>query len=67
MLREYLLALDQVTERIKRLDCEIEELAKLSKLAPVIVALQAMRGVKLITAVAIAAEAGDLTRFTGAR
>ncbi len=36
-------------------------------MAPVVEALQAMRGVALITAVGVVAEVGDLTRFTNPR
>jgi len=36
-------------------------------LKPVVVALQAVRGIDLITAVTIIAEIGDLTRFSSAR
>jgi len=36
-------------------------------MAPVVAALQAMRGVALIVAVTVVAEVGDFRRFTNAR
>lgn len=65
-LREDLKALRDAEERVERLEQEIAEIYPTSKLAPMIDALQALRGVSLITAAGIVGEAGDLTRFQSA-
>jgi transposase len=67
VLREYLLAVDQATDRLGRLEAKLAELAKTCTQAPLITALQALRGVALITATTLAAEVGDLRRFPRAR
>ena len=51
------------TERLQRLEQELHAQAKTWRLAPVVKALQALRGVQLTVAVTIVAELGDLTRF----
>jgi transposase len=63
VLREYLRALDEVTDRIGRLDGEIALMAQECPQAPVIRALGAFRGIGLTTAVTIVAELGDISRF----
>lgn len=65
--QEYLHSLDEIEQRIKRLDQEIHEQAMNSVQAPVIEALQTLRGVKEITAVTLAVEVGDFGRFATAR
>ncbi len=42
---------------------EIEALVPARSMAPVVAAVQAMRGMELITAVTLIAEVGDLRRF----
>ena len=49
-LREYLHAIDEIQGRIVRLETEIHQVAETCERAPVIRALQAMRGVQEITA-----------------
>lgn len=66
VLREYIFALESTEAMINRLDLEIADLYKKTKLAPFIDGLQSLRGVGLITAATVVAEAGDLTRFTSA-
>lgn len=66
-LASYLLALDQATARINQLTQDIEDLVETWALAPLVKALQALRGVKLVTAVTLAAEIGDFARFARAR
>ena len=66
VLEELLLAERQVQERIDRIEAAIRAAVTQWTLAPVVIALQAMRGVDVITAVTIMAEVGDLGRFTGA-
>ena len=66
VLRDYVQALQDATERVDRLTCDIQELVETSTLAPLVTALQAMRGVATISSVVIAAEIGDLRRFDSA-
>jgi transposase len=63
VLEEYLMAITQATERIERLETHIATLAASWRMKPVVEALQGLRGVQLLTAVALAAELGDLSRF----
>lgn len=51
----------------KRLLRQIEDLAQNWSQAPVVAALQAMRGVAFIVAVTLVAEVGDFTRFPNPR
>jgi len=64
---EYRQVIDEADARIARYDHAITAAAAKSPHAKVIAALQAMRGVQLITAATIVAEVGDLTRFESAR
>lgn len=64
VLREYLHALDEAEAMVERLEAEVAELARTVDQAPVIAALQALRGVGLVTAATVVAEVGELTRFT---
>ncbi len=61
--QEYVTAIDEAAERVARLTNQIEELLPSWRMSPVVSALQAMRGIALITAVCMVAEVGDLTRF----
>lgn len=63
VLGEYIHAIDEVSQRMQRFDGKLEQLAQTCPHAPVIAALQALRGVKMLTAVTWVAELGDLTRF----
>ena len=51
---EYLKAIDEVESRIERLDKEIEAFAEISEQAPVIRALQSLKGVRVHTAATVA-------------
>ena len=62
-LQEYRDAIDETEQRIDRLTEQLRQLAPTWRWAPVVAALQALRGVSFITAVALVAELGDLTRF----
>jgi transposase len=64
---EYRHNLEEVTQRIARLENELATLAGSSPHARTIAALQAMRGIKLITAVTLVSEIGDITRFQAPR
>ena len=54
-------------ERLDRLEQRIEEFLPSWSLAPLVEALQALRGVDLIVAVTFVAEIGDLRRFDSPR
>ncbi len=49
--------------RLERLDNELEYRVKQWRYYPVVKAIQAMRGIRLLVAVGLIAELGDLTRF----
>ena len=65
--QEYVTAIDEAAQRVERLTKQITELLPSWRMSPVVTALQAMRGVALITAVCMVAEVGDLTRFDNPR
>jgi transposase len=62
-LQEYRDAIDETERRIERLTEQLRQLAPTWRWAPVVAALQALRGVSFITAIGLVAELGDLTRF----
>jgi len=66
VLTDYLHTVEQAAERVEQLTRDIEELVESWSLAPLVKSLQALRGVQLVTAVIIAAELGDLSRFKSA-
>lgn len=63
VFQEYVRAVNEHTERLQRLEQELQEQGKSWRLNPVVEALQALRGVQFIVAVTTVAELGDLTRF----
>ena len=63
VLADYIRAVKEATARLERLEKDIEESVKTWTLAPLVKAFQALRGVRLITAVILAAEIGDFLRF----
>ncbi len=67
VLEDYIQAVEDAEARRDRLTGEIAVWAKSWSLAPVVEALQALRGVALINAVTLLAEIGDLTRFSSPR
>jgi transposase len=66
-LQEMIEAVRTSKERVLRLEAAIEEFVPQWSLAPVVQALQALRGVDLIVAVTFATEIGDLSRFENPR
>jgi len=66
-LQEYVHAIQERLERVQRLTLQIQELVQYWQLAPMVKALQSLRGVSLIVAATTVAELGDLTRFDSAR
>ena len=67
VLQDYIHVVEDAETRRDRLTGQIEELLRDWSMAPVIEALQAMRGIALVVAVTLVAEAGDLTRFDNPR
>src|SRR5215475_9958105 len=67
VFQEYVRAVTEHTERLQRLEQELHERVKTWRLAPVVEALQALRGVQFTGAVTTVAELGDLTRFAHPR
>ena len=67
VLQDYIHAVEDAEARRDRLTGQIEELLGDWSMAPVVEALQAMRGVALVVAVTLVAEVGDLTRFDNPR
>jgi len=63
VFQEYVRAITEHTERLQRLDEELQERVKTWRLHPVVAALQALRGIQFTVAVTTVAEIGDLTRF----
>jgi transposase len=67
VLQEQLDAIEEAERRRDRLEAQIRELVPGWSLAPVVAALQAMRGVAFLSAVVLAAEVGDFRRFANPR
>jgi transposase len=63
VLEDYLKTVEDLAERVDRLTAQLERLVQDTALAPLVQALQAFRGISVVSAVTIAAEAGDLRRF----
>ena len=64
---EYIRAVDEHAERLGRVEDQIREFLPAWRLAPLVDAYQALRGVQLTTAVTAVAELGDITRFDSPR
>lgn len=67
VLDDYLARVYEATARVDRLTAKLDELVSESEMAPLVTALQALRGVALITAATLAVELGDMRRFRRAR
>ncbi|WP_338449986.1 IS110 family transposase [Niallia oryzisoli] len=67
VFKEYLHHLYEIEQRIKRLEEEIQVQATEGVHAPMIQALQALRGVAIITATSLVAEIGSFRRFISAK
>ena len=66
-LQEYLNAIEENHVRVERLTQSIADLVPSWRFYPVVRALMAFRGVRLIVAATVLAELGDLNRFTSAK
>jgi len=67
ILEEMLLQIASLLDRIDRYNDMIEAQVESWRWKPVVMALQAMRGIKLLTATVIVAELGDIRRFDSVR
>ena len=67
VFQEYVRAIDEHVERLRRIEEHIAEVLPTWRLRPVVEAFQALRGVQQITALTVAAELGDITRFDNPR
>jgi transposase len=63
VLDDYLKTVEDLRERVDRLTSSIVELVETWSRRPLVKALQALRGVNVISAVVLAAELGDIARF----
>jgi transposase len=64
---EYLLSLEQATERVRRFWTHVEECSRDPQVAELVGRLRALRGVDTITAMTLITEPTDLRRFESAR
>jgi transposase len=67
VFQEYVRAVNEHTERLGRLERELQDQVQSWRLYPVVEALQALRGIQFTMAVTTVAELGDLTRFDNPR
>ena len=67
VFQESVRAVSEHTERLQRLEAELPALVQSWRWAPVVEAIQALRGVQFIAAVTLIAELGELTRFENPR
>ena len=66
-LQEYVKAVEEATLRVIRITEHIRHLVAHWERLPLVQALQALRGMQLVTAATLVAELGDLSRFTSPR
>jgi transposase len=67
VLEDYIAAVEAAEARRDRLTAQIEAMLPDWTLAPVVAALQTMRGMALVNAATLIAELGDLSRFSNPR
>jgi transposase len=67
VLEDYIAAVEAAEARRDRLTAQIEAMLPDWMLAPVVAAVQTMRGMALVNAATVIAELGDLSRFTNPR
>ena len=67
ILNDYLLTFDYLSEKLERLDREIESLASDDRYKEDVGKLSCFLGVKTVTALAVLTEVGDFNRFSSAR
>jgi len=66
-LQEYRDTIDETERRVERVTDQLRQLTPAWRWAPVVDALQALRGVSFVTAVGLVTEVGDIRRFTHPR
>ena len=66
-LQEYRDTIDETERRVERLTDQLRQQTPAWRWAPVVDALQALRGVSFVTAVGLVTEVGDIRRFTHPR
>jgi transposase len=67
VFQEYVRAVSEQTERLQRLEAELQAQGQSWRWIPVVEAIQALRGVQFTVAVTLIAELGDLSRFENPR
>jgi transposase len=67
LFQAYVRAVSEQTERLQRLESELQALVQTWRWLPVVEAIQALRGVPFTAAVLLIAELGDLSRFENPR
>jgi len=67
VLEDHIATIEAATDRRDRLTKQIEIMLPDWSLAPVVLALQSLRGMALVTAATMIAELGDISRFTNPR
>ena len=67
VLQDYIATVEAAKERRDRLEAQIIAVLPEWPLAPVVDALQALRGIALVAAATLVAELGDITRFSNPR
>ena len=67
VLQEMIQTITERTNRLKRLDTELAHQVTHWRYYPVVKAIQAMRGIRLLIATSVIVELGDLTRFDSPR
>jgi transposase len=67
VLEDYIQAVEAAAARRDRLTTQIEAMLPDWTLAPVVAALQTLRGMALVNAATLIAELGDLSRFSNPR
>lgn len=67
VFQECIHAIDDATQRVERLTQAVEDALAGWKWEPVVRALMSLRGVQVLNAMTLVAEAGDMTRFTDPR
>ena len=67
VLQECIQVIHERNARLERLDTELDHQARQWRYYPVVKSIQAMRGIRLLTAVGLITELGDLSRFDNPR
>ena len=63
VFQEYVRTITERDERVERIEAELRDQVDIWRLKPVVVAIQALRGIQFTTAATLISELGDVTRF----